>query len=302
MAIIKKKNKPSEGMVEHPTLLGKIYNIFNTLLLAMVIFVCIIPLWHALMSSFSNGQALMAKDGLVLWPVGGFNLGGYKLLFRDNNIIKGYLNTIIYVGGTTALGFILNVLGGYVLSRPTKLKPILSLIVVFSMLFGGGLIPSYMVVKTLGMVGTRWAVIIPSCTNGMFIILIMNAFMQVPYETVESAKIDGAGHVRLMFNIMLPQAMGLSLVTIINTAIMSYNAWFEATIYVPTQKNLWPLQLWIKELTANNEEFLNYANPDFNRYLIQFAVIIISVAPILIALPFFQEKLEKNMVVGAVKG
>ena len=158
-----------------------------------------------------------------------------------------------------------------------------------------------MVVRNLGLTGTMWSIIVPSCTNAMFMIMVMNSFLSVPEATVEAAKIDGAGHLRLMFQVMLPQAMGLAIVTMINTGIMAWNAWFEASIYIPTNKDLWPLQLWIKELTANNQDFLNFSNPDYNRYLIQFVVIVVSTLPVLIVFPFFQGKLEKGMVIGGVK-
>lgn len=300
MSIVKKR--PREGMIENATIGGKIANVLNTIILCVIIFASVVPLWHTVMSSFSDGKALMSHEGLVLWPLGdGFNIEGYKLTFRNDSIIRGYFNTIIYVAGNVILGFVINVIGGYVLSRNTKLKTFFRLFVIFSIMFSGGTVPLYMVVRSLGLTGTMWSLIIPSCTNAMFMIMVMNSFLSVPEATVEAAKIDGAGHIRLMFQVMLPQAMGLAIVTMINTGIMAWNAWFEASIYISTKKELWPLQLWIKELTANNQDFLNYSNPDYNRYLIQFVVIVVSTLPVLIVFPFFQGKLEKGMVMGAVK-
>lgn len=105
-----------------------------------------------------------------------------------------------------------------------------------------------------------------------------------------------------MFRVMLPQAKGLVLVTVVNTALGAWNDWFSASIYLPRQRDLWPLQLVIKDLVARNQDFLNYANPDYNRYLIQYVVIVIATLPVLLLLPFFIKKLEDNMVLGAVKG
>lgn len=294
--------KPKEGMIENTSVGSKVFDVITSLFLALVVFCSIVPMWHVIMSSISDGRSLFAHEGLVLWPVGGFNLGGFEMIFKDSSIVRSYLVTIFYVVASSVLGLVLNVMGGYVLSQPSKLKPVLTIILMIPMMFGGGLIPTYMVIRQLGMVGTPWAVIIPGCTNAMFVIMMMNAFLQVPQSTVESARIDGAGHLSVMFRVMLPQARGLALVTVINTALGAWNAWFEASVYVPTNKEWWPLQLWIRELTSRNQDFLNFANPDYNRYLVQFAVIVAASLPVIILFPFFQKKLEENMVMGAVKG
>lgn len=291
-----------EGMVEATTVGAKISNIITTIFMCLVIFACVIPTWHTLMSSMSDGRALFAHEGLVIQPVGGFNFEGYRMVFENSNLIRSYGVTIFFVVATTGIGLVMNVLGGYVLSQPSKLKPIFVMLLMISIMFGGGLVPTYLVMKFFGLTGTPWAVILPGCTNAMFLIMTMNAFLQVPQATVEAARIDGAGHFSTMFQVMLPQGKGIVLVTVINSAIGAWNAWFEASIYLPTQKEWWPLQLWIKELTAQNLDFLNYANPDYNRYLIQYVVIIIATLPILIVFPFFQKQLEENVSLGAIKG
>lgn len=298
----KAAKKGHEGMVENGSIGGQIANVVLGLLLALVAFCSLVPMWHVLMSSLSNGRALFASEGLVLFPKGGFNLEGYKLVLKDASILLSYGVTVFYVAGTAGLGLVLNVTGGYVLSQSSKLKPLFLGILIFATMFNGGLIPTYMVIRSLGMVGTPWAVIIPGCTNAIYVIMMMNAFLQVPQATVEAARIDGAGHISLMFRVMLPQARGFAMVTMINTALAAWNAWFEASIYVPRNKEWWPLQLHIRDLTSRNADFLNYANPDYNRYLIQFAVIVVATLPVIVLLPFFIRKLEENMVVGAVKG
>lgn len=300
MSKIRKKGR--EGMVENSTFAGHVVNVILGLLLLAVAFCSIVPMWHVLMASLSVGRDLFAREGLVLLPAGGLNLEGYRMVLSDTSILRSYAATIFYVAGTVGLGLLLNVLGGYVLSQNSRLKPIFVAILMFSMMFSGGLIPSYIVNKNLGLVGSPLAVIIPGCTNAMMVIMVMNAFLQVPRETVEAARMDGAGHFALMFQVMLPQGKGLIMVTVINSALMAWNAWFEASIYLPRQRNWWPLQLLIKDLTAKNEDFLNYANPDYNRYLIQYVVIVIATLPVLLTFPFFQKRLEENMVIGAVKG
>ena len=227
---------------------------------------------------------------------------GYKHIFNDSSILTGYLNTIIYTAASTALGFFIAVTAGYAMSRDTKLKGIMIMVMMLPMLFGGGMVPTYMVIRKLGWVGTRWALIIPGCTNAMFMVMMMNAFNSVPKEMYEAARIDGAGHFRTMSRIMLPQAMNLGSVIILNSVVGQWNSWLQASIYVPNKRNLWPLQLFIREITANNENFLQSSNPDYSRYLIRYAVIVAATLPIIVLFPFFQDKLEKGVIAGGIKG
>lgn len=289
-------------MVEHPSAADHIVDVIVYVLCGLVALCSVIPMWHVLMSSLSDGKALLAHEGLVLLPVGGFTLDGFKLIFQNASVLQGYLNTIIYTVASTGIGFLLASVTGYALSRDTRIKPIMMGLIMFTMLFGGGMVPTYMVIRALGWVGTRWALIIPGCTNAMFIVMMMNAFKGVPHEMYEAARIDGAGHMTTMFRIMLPQAMNLGSVIILNSVVGQWNSWLQASIYVPNKKSLWPLQLWIRQITADNANFLNSSNPDYSRYLIQFAVIVAATLPIIVLFPFFQDKLEKGVISGGIKG
>lgn len=289
-------------MIEHPGVGDRIVDVIVILLCALVAFCSIIPMWHVLMSSFSEGQALLSKEGLVLWPVGEFNLEGYAHIFKDASIIDGYGNTLFYTITSVALGFMMAAMGGYAISRQTRLRTPMILFLTATMLFGGGMVPTYMVINALGWGGTPLALVIPGCTNGMFSIMMMNAFNSVPHEMYEAARIDGAGHFTTMWKIMLPQAMNLGSVIILNSVIAAWNAWLPASIYVPRSRHLWPLQLVINQLINENKDFLDSANPDYSKYLIQFAAIIVAAAPLILLFPFFQNKLEKGVIGGGVKG
>ena len=188
------------------------------------------------------------------------------------------------------------------MSRTTKLKKFMIGFVMTTMMFGGGMVPTYMVIRKLGWVGTPWAVIIPGCTNAMFIIMMMNEFNRIPKENYEAAMLDGAGPIRTLFQIALPQAMNMGTVIIFNLVVGVWNSWLQASIYLTNNRELWPLQLFIREITANAENFLQSTNPDYSRYLIQYAVIIVSILPILVLFPFFQKKLEKATITGGIKG
>ncbi len=296
------RSDSTTSMVETPTWSDRVVDIIVVLLCGLVAFCSVIPMWHVLMSSISDGKQLLAHEGLVVLPIGEITFDGYKHIFQNDGIISGYINAIIYTVSATFCGFALSVLTGYALSRQTKMTPIVTAMIMFTMLFSGGMVPTYMVIKALGWVGTRWALIIPGCTNAMFMIMMMNAFNSVPKEMYEAARIDGAGHFRTMTQIMLPQAMNLGSVIILNSVVGQWNSWLSASIYVPNKKNLWPLQLWVKQITADNENFLNTSNPDYSRYLIKFAVVIAATLPIIILFPFFQDKLEKGVIAGGIKG
>ncbi len=296
------KTDSTISMVETPTWGDRVVDVIVVLLCALVAFCSVIPMWHVLMCSISDGKQLLAHEGLVVLPIGEVNFKGFQHIFKNAGIVKGYINSIFYTVSATFCGFALSVLTGYALSRQTKMKPIVTAMIMFTMLFSGGMVPSYMVIKSLGWVGRPEALIIPGCTNAMFMIMMMNAFNSVPREMYEAARMDGAGHFRTMTQIMLPQAMNLGSVIILNSVVGQWNSWLQASIYVPNKKNLWPLQLWIKQITADSENFLNTSNPDYSRYLIKFAVIIAATLPIIILFPFFQDKLEKGVISGGIKG
>ena len=289
-------------MIENPTIFDRIVDVIVVLLCILVAVCSFVPMWHVLMSSLSEGKLLLAHEGLVLWPLGQWTIEGYKHIFQNMSILSGYMNSIIYTVSSTALGFFLASVTGYALSVDSKMKRPVVLYLTVPMLFSAGLVPSYMVIRALGWVGTRWAMIIPGCTNAMFMIMMMNAFNQVPHEMYEAARIDGASHFKTFYKVMLPQAMNMGSVIILNSVVGQWNAWLNAKIYVPNQKDLWPLQLWINQITTENANFLRTANPDYSRFLIQYAVIIAASLPLIVTFPFFQDKLEHAVIGGGVKG
>lgn len=278
-------------------------DVFIILILLGVIFVSIIPMWHTLMASISDGYTLLGEDGLLWLPVGKINIDGYKLIFasREYQVVRGFINSVLYVAASSALGFVLNVIGGFVLSRQTKLRLPFTLFIMFTMMFSGGMVPTYMVLRSIGFTNNPLAIIIPGCTNAMFMVLAMNSFLQVPEATIEAAKLDGAKNLRIMFQIALPQGLSLVLVALINSIIIGWNSWFEAMIYLGEMREFWPLQLWIKEIVADSNMFLQDPNPNYVENTLQHVVVIVSTLPLFLAFPFFIKKLEKGMILGGVK-
>ena len=299
---IRKEKRPRGGMVIHPTVGGRIADVIIYALVILGAFVSIIPMWHTVMASISDGFKLISYDGLVVAPVGEVNLEGYKLIFRDESVWIGWMNTIIYVVGSVGLGFVLNMIGGYVISQTSKLQGFFTILLVIPLLIGGGMVPTFIVLQQIGLVGSRWAIILLGCTQAMYIIMASVAFKSVPASTVESARMDGAGHFTVMFRIMFPQCKGILFLTILSTFVSSYNDWLNASIYMAGDKSKWPLQLFIQQIISANENFLETAQPNYSRNLVQYAVIVVATLPLLVALPFFQEQIEEGALQGGVKG
>ena len=297
-------------MVQGKSVGGLVADIVVIAVLCLVILVCLVPMWHVLMSSLhGDPQKLMTESGVTWWFGSKINFKGYKLLFTETggafsegNIFRGMFNTILYMVLNVGFGLVINIVAGYCLSRKTKLRKAMTLYCMLSLIFSAGTVPTYIVLRTLQLTDTMWSLALPMCTNGMFMVLAMNAYLGVPEATVEAAKIDGAGHLTTMFRIMLPQAMGLITVIIINTAILHWNSWFQASIYVTNSRDLWSMQLWIRQIVNDSGRFMTENPINWNKHLVQFAVIIVSTVPILIAFPFFYKVLERNTIAGAVKG
>lgn len=167
---IRKKKRIREGMVEHLTIGNHIANCIIHFCLIMVAVISLLPMWHVLMSSVSDGFSLLSYKGVAVVPIGKPTLEGYRLIFRDASVWIGYKNTIIYVAGTVGLGFVLNVLGGYALSQPTKGKGIMYAFLFVTMLFSGGIVPTYMVMNTLGLTGSRLSIILLEATQTFYLI------------------------------------------------------------------------------------------------------------------------------------
>lgn len=296
-----KRIRATGGMIESTTPISRLFTALIVLAVCALCFCCLVPLWHVLMVSLSDGFSALSHEGLAWLPIGHLNFGGYSYVFKDNSIMQSYLNTLIYVVGATAMCMFIDITCGYSLHCKTKAKGFMSILVLLTAMFSGGMIPTYMVIRKLGMVGTIWSLIIPGCTNAYFIMMMMRAFDSVPQATIEAARIDGASEVVLLMRIMLPQTLNMASVIVLNSVVLQWNSWFNANLYVPNVRELWPLQLWIKDIVATNSTFLQTSNPDYNRYLLQYALIVAATLPILAAFPFFIKKMEKAVVAGAVK-
>lgn len=295
-------------MVERNSISRRIFVILNTLFFITFSFICLAPLLHVLMASISDPRLLMASKGILLKPLGEINLKGYQLVFQNKSILNGYMNTLIYVVATTFLAMTLTLFAGYVLSRKElKLKKPLAIMIIFTMIFNGGLIPGYMVVRGLGMINTRWAIIIPGVINAFYIMMMKSAFEQIPDSYEESAKLDGAGPLTILFRILVPLVKASIAVIVMFNIVGQWNSWFPASIFLTKSRELWPLQLVMREILVQNDvatvlKGANQGQVDLFKGLVKYATIVAGTLPILCVYPFVQKYFVTGITLGGVKG
>ena len=285
----------------------KIFAVFNYTGMVVLCIIFILPVWHVLMGSISDPLRISAYSGIILYPLGDVTFGGYKLVLQNNSLLRSYLNTILIVVTATGLGTLLTILSAYVMSvRGLYWKKPFNFIVTFTMIFNGGLIPTYMVVRNLHMLDTYWSLIIPGCCVAYNIIIMRTSFSQVPAALSEAATIDGAGHFRILCQIILPVSKSIIAVIVLFYAIQQWNAWFNASIYLQN-RDLYPLQLTLREIVLKSSENSIIANADgetvdIYRPLIKYCTIMVSIIPMMIVYPFVQKYFVKGVMIGSIKG
>ena len=290
---------------------GRIFDIFNYVILAVIGLLCLYPMIHVIMGSISDPTLLVDHRGLLLVPEG-FTARGYEIVFNNPNIWSGYANTLFYVVVGTVMRTFMTMLGAYVLAQKDFLprKPLM-LLFVFTMYFSGGLIPDYLLVTNLHMLNTRWAIIIPTLINTWNMIILRTAFVQVPESLLESARLDGAGDMRILFNIVVPASKATLAVIVMYYAVAEWNSWFSAAIYLPNARDKYPLQLFLREILIANSAGGNAtaaggADVDALDALIedvvQYSTICVATIPILCVYPFVQKYFVKGVMMGSVKG
>lgn len=284
----------------------KVFTVFNYMLLILIGFLCLAPMLHTVFASFSEPGPLSAHIGFIFRPLG-FTLNGYKLVFQNPNIYTGYVNTIIYVVCSTLLGTALTITSGFVLSRKNLLlKNQMMFFLAFTMMFNGGMIPFYMVVRNLGMLDTRWALIIPGCVNVFNIIIMRTSMAEIPDSLEEAARIDGAGSMTIMTRIVVPLSKATIAVVVLFYAVGQWNAWFNASIFLQ-DRSLYPLQLILRDILIQNDASqMNRSDLENNlaiyKDLIKYCTTIIATLPILCVYPFVQKYFVKGVMIGSVKG
>lgn len=278
--------------------------ILITILVIFLSFLFIYPFWHTLMISFSDTVSVN-KGGFFFWPKN-FNLDSYRMVFKDDSIWIGYKNTIIIAVAETTLQLVVSFCAAYAMSdHDLPGWKVINILLAFTMFFGGGLIPTYLNMKTLGLINTRWALILPGAA-GVWSFIVMRTFLgNVSKELQEAALIDGAGTIKTMILIVLPLSKPIIAVTALKSVIADWNAWFSAMLYA-NKKELMVLQTVIRRLIEEGDasvaagEVMTMA--DAAPATMRAATIMAATIPILIAYPFAQKYLVKGTMVGSLKG
>ena len=281
---------------------GKVFDVFNYALLALVAFVTLYPFLYVIFASLSDPVQLMGNSA-PLWKPFGFSLAAYKKVFSNSSIYIGYANTIFYVVVGTTVNIIMTCIAAYVLSRKQfMLRRFFTLMFIFTMYFNGGLIPNYLLIKGLHLIDNRLALILPGAISTFNLMIMITGFEGIPKSLEESARIDGAGDWTILFRIIMPLAKPTIMVILLYYAVGHWNAWFNAMIYIRDASKR-PLQLFLRDILTRNQMGAMTGQTDIEDVgqTIKYATILVSTAPILCIYPFIQKYFVQGVMIGAVK-
>lgn len=271
-------------------------------ILTALTIVTIYPVWYVVVASFSSSTELALNQGLLLWPKN-VDFGAYKMVFKDRNILTGFKNSLLVLAGSLPLNIVLTMMCGYFMSCTNMMwKKVIVNIIMFTMFFSGGMIPSFLNIKDLGLYNSLWALIIPGALSVYNAIICKTAIETIPDSLKESAYIDGASDWQIIFKIILPLIKATLAVLLLYYGVSHWNAWFNASIYLKDEELL-PLQNVIRSiLLANTQTDMDM--DVFNQYAetIKYAAIVVSTVPIMCVYPFLQKHFTKGVMIGAVKG
>ena len=292
------------------------FDYFNVLLMLVVCVVCLYPMLYIVFASFSMPGQLAIHRG-IMWRPLGFTLEGYRLVLNNPNIATGYFNTLIYVTFGTLSTLILTTIAAFLASRTNWMWARgLTLMILVNMFFGGGMIPFYMLIRDLGWLDSRTALIIPGSLNVFRMIITRTAIMGIPDSLEESARIDGANDFIILVKIILPLITAALAVQVLFAAVAHWNAWFNAMIFI-RDRSLFPLQLILREILLIDDMQvisgaeglgvgtvggLSMADIVNLQLLTRYVTVVVATVPILCAYPFLQKYFVKGMLIGAVKG
>jgi ABC-type sugar transport system, permease component len=287
----------------------KVFMAFVYVCCALIFISIVYPLYFVIIASVSNAN-LVANGKVIFYPKD-VSLFGYHEIFKDGRIWIAYRNTILYTLLGTAVNVIFTLPAAYALSRPEfKPRRAIMLAFVFTMFFSGGLIPTYLLIKQLGMINTIWVFIFPFCVN-VFNLIIAKSFFEntLPKELYEAAELDGCSHIKFFREIALPLSKAIISVIALYYMVGHWNDFFTALIYVRANA-LQPLQIVLRDILLTNQVFSQGTGMGGNAggYAQQFAdsvkygVIIVSTVPILLFYPFIQKYFTKGVMIGAIKG
>lgn len=285
-----------------------IFDIANVVIVSVIILVVLYPMIYVVSASFSN--PLDVLQGKVWLLPKGVNFDAYQRVFMNQDILIGYKNSIVYALVGTSVNLGLTIMGAYPLSRKEFYgRSAIMLLFAFTMFFSGGIIPTYLLVKSLGLLNHMWAVIIPGAVS-MWNLIIMRTFFQntIPGEMYEAAFMDGCSDLGILFKIVLPLSTPIMAVMVLFYGVSHWNSFFDALLYL-SDRNKYPLQLILRDILIQNQmqDMMDDDSDAFTNQVmltegLKYAVILVSSLPVLILYPLLQRYFVKGVMVGAIKG
>ncbi|MBB3112444.1 putative aldouronate transport system permease protein [Paenibacillus phyllosphaerae] len=280
-----------------------VFDAINTILLLLVIAISLYPMLYVFNSSISDPDQLLRSRSFMLLPEG-FQLDAYKHVFSNKKIYSGYLNTLFYVVAGTGVNLLMTSFAAYGLSRMDLYgRKTMMKLITFTMFFGGGMIPTFLLIQNLGMVDSRWAMIIPGAINTFYFLIMKTSFESVPVSLIESAKLDGANDFRILFRIVLPLSKSILAVMMLYYAVDHWNDYVTPMLYLRSQE-LYPIQIVMRDILISSSTESMGAGADTGFAIgenIKYATIIISTLPIMAVYPFIQRFFVQGALIGAVK-
>ncbi|WP_168120414.1 carbohydrate ABC transporter permease [Paenibacillus sp. HB172176] len=285
---------------------SRIFDVSLAIVLAIFAMLSFIPFLYVVAASFTSSAELLRK-GFVLFPTS-FSLDGYRYIFSTSTITRSLCVTIILAVVGTLINLFATVLMAYPLARKDLAgRRFLMLMIVFTLIFSGGMIPTYLVVKSLHLLDSYWSLVLPGLINAFNLIVLKNFFQQLPEGLEESARIDGCSDYGVLFRIVLPLS-GSALATFgLFYAVGHWNTFFNAILYM-NDAHKWPIQVWLRQIIILSQGGIGDSQNFDDSFIvpppaiIKMAVIVISTVPILLVYPFLQRHFAKGVLLGSVKG
>ena len=283
---------------------SRFFDMMNIIFMVLFMFIILYPLYYIFIVSISGGVAV--RSGQVKWFPLDVNLNAYKQIFEDPDIVRSYGNTLLYTAVGTAINLVMTTLLAYPLSKKQFYgRGPITVLVVLTMFFNGGMIPSYLIINSLGMIDTIWALVLPVAINSYNMILMRTFFQGLPEELFESARIDGSTELRSMVQIALPASLPVLSTMFLFYAVEHWNSFFPALIYL-NNKAMYPVQVILRNIVIAGEMAEQKAAFQGNvNYVvalgIKYAVIIVVILPILSVYPFIQRYFIKGVMIGSLK-
>jgi len=278
-----------------------VFMVFNYIFLGLIAFATFYPVYYVLAASLSDNSLLMQHTGLLFAPKG-FSFAAYERVFRNPMILVGYRNTLFILVVGVFLALLMTSICAYFLSRKNVYfkKPIM-MAITFTMFFQGGMIPAYLNLRDLQLTNTLWGLIIPGMISVYNMIILRTSFQSIPESLTEAALIDGAGHIQILFRIVLPLSKAILAVMILYYGIAIWNAWFWASAIL-RRRELLPLQVILREILLQNSTLeISTGDQEAVFETIKYATIIVATVPVLCIYPFLQKYFARGVMLGSVK-